>query len=132
MLVSAMRANESIEMRVIDGRSRNIYASTMDMDKHTDPHDQLNNNNNDNTVTAATIHTQRPAIASSDVLSNVNSVTSPFDSVNQQKIAISYPNLPGQLKQIDHMSNRALSGSVPTLATGKNQLNCSRLSSVND
>jgi hypothetical protein len=109
MLVSAMRTNESIEMRVIDSRSR------IDVDK------QLNtNNNNNNIITAPTIHSQRTTAVLSDDLSDINSSISPFDSLNQQKIATSYPNLPGQLKQFDTVTNRSLSGSVPALATGRN------------
>lgn len=118
MLVSAMRTNETIEMRVVDGRSRNVYASTVEAEKATDSNSLLNSNNNNNTVTTATIHSQRTTTASGDDLSDMNSLTSPFDSVNQQKIATSYPNLPRQLKRFDQVNNRALSGSVPTLATG--------------
>jgi len=122
MLVSAMRTNESIEMRVIDGRSREAYPSRIDADKQANPNSLLNsnNNNNNNPITTATIHSQFTTTVSGDDLSDINSSISPFDSLNLQKIATSYPNLPGQFKQYDTVTNRALSGSVPALATGIN------------
>jgi len=121
MLVSAMRINESIEMRVSDGRSRDVYPSKIDVDKQTDPSSLLNTNNNNNTtITTTTIYSQRTTAISGDDLSDINSSISPFDSFNQQKIATSYPNLPGQLRQFDTVTNRGLSGSVPVLATGRN------------
>ncbi len=122
MLVSAMRTSESIEMRVIDGRSREAYPSRIDADKQGNPNSLLNsnNNNNNNPITATTIHSQFPTTISGDDLSDINSSISPFDSLNLQKIATSYPNLPGQFKQFDTVTNRALSGSVPALATGIN------------
>jgi hypothetical protein len=116
MLVSAMRTNESIEMRVVDGRSRDVYPSTIDADKQINSNSLLNsNNNNNNTITSTT---QRTTAVSGDDLSDLNSSISPFDSLNHQKIATSYPNLPGQFRQFDSVTNRALSGSVPALATG--------------
>src|SRR6201986_2982692 len=120
MLVSAMRTNNTIEMRVIDGRSRDVFPPRIDVDKQTSPNSLLNSNNNNNTITAQTIHSQRTTAISGDDLSDINSSISPFDSLNQQKIATSYPNLPGQLKQFDTVTNRSLSGSVPALATGRN------------
>ena len=119
MLVSAMRTNESIEMRVVDGRSRDVYPSTIDGDKQTTSNSLLNsNNNNNNSIANTTIQSQRTTAVSGDDFSDINSSISPFDSLNQQKIATSYPNLPGQFKQFDSVTNRALSGSVPALATG--------------
>lgn len=112
MLVSAMRTNESIEMRVV-GASR-----TRDVDQQANPNSLLNSNNNNNTITTTTTQSHRTTAVSGDNLSDINSSISPFDSFNQQKINISYPNLPGQLKQFDSVTNRALSGSVPALATG--------------
>ncbi|CAF0931428.1 unnamed protein product [Adineta ricciae] len=112
MVVSAMRTNESIELRVIEGHARGAYPSTVDNEKQT------NTNNNNNIVPTSTIHSQRTTAVLSDDLSDINSSVSPFDSINQQKIATSYPNLPGQLRQIDGFTSRALSGSVPALATG--------------
>jgi hypothetical protein len=121
MLVSAMRTNETIEMRVIDGHSQDVYPSSNDGDKQTTPNSLLNsNNNNNNSITTTTIHSQRTTAASGDNLSDINSSISPFDSFNQQKITTSYPNLPGQFRQFDNVTNRALSGSVPALATGMN------------
>ena len=117
MLVSAMRTNESIEMRVVSAdRSR-------DIDQQGTANGLLNSNNNNNTITTTTTITksQRTTAVSGDDLSEINSSISPFDSFNQQKITTSYPNLPGQLKQFDSVANRALSGSVPALATGNNQ-----------
>lgn len=120
MLVSAMRTNDSIQMHVIDGQSRGVFPPKLDIDKQTNSNGLLNsNNNNNNTLTSASINSQRPTIASGDDISDINSSISPFDSLNQQKIATSYPNLPGQLKQYDTVTNRSLSGSVPALATGK-------------
>jgi hypothetical protein len=118
MLVSAMRINDIIEMRVIDGRSRDVYPSKSDVDKQTNSNGLLNSNNNNNTTTISTTHSQRTTAVLTDDISDLNSSISPFDSLNQQKIATSYPNLPGQLKQYDNFTNRALSGSVPALATG--------------
>ncbi|CAF0730470.1 unnamed protein product [Rotaria sp. Silwood1] len=120
MLVSAMRTNETIEMRVVDGSARDVYTSTTDADKQANPNSLLNsNNNNNNTVTTTTaIHSQNTTGVSGDDLSDINSSVSPFDSLNLQKIATSYPNLPGQLKHLDNVTNRALSGSVPALSTG--------------
>ncbi|CAF1569314.1 unnamed protein product [Rotaria magnacalcarata] len=117
MLVSAMRANDTIEMRVIEGSSRDVYPSTIDVDKQTNPSSLLNTNNNNNTA-KRTNHSQHTGGVSGDDLSDMNSSISPFDSLNQQKIATSYPNLHGQLRHLDHITNRALSGSVPVLATG--------------
>ncbi|CAF4469790.1 unnamed protein product [Rotaria socialis] len=117
MLVSAMRANDTIEMRVIGGSSRDAYPSTIDVDKQTSPSSLLNTNNNNNTA-KRTNHSQHREGVSGDDLSDMNSSISPFDSLNQQKIATSYPNLHGQLRHLDHVTNRALSGSVPVLATG--------------
>lgn len=122
MLVSAMRTNESIEMRVIDGPSRDAYQPRIDIDKQTNSNSLLNsNNNNNNTITSTSIHSQRQTAVSGDDLSDINSCISPFDSLNQQKIATSYPNLPGQFRQFDSVANRSLSGSVPALATGRNE-----------
>ena len=119
MLVSAMRTNESIEMRVLDSSSHGAYASRTDVDKQINSHGLLNsNNNNNNTTVTSTSHSQRTGAVSGDDLSDINSSTSPFDSINQQKITTSYPNLPGQLRQFDRVTNRGLSGSVPALATG--------------
>lgn len=118
MLVSAMRANDTIEMGVNDGSSHDGYPSSIDVDKQANLHSSLNSNNNNNTITTTTIPSPRTAGVSGDDLSDINSTISPFDSLNQQKITTSYPNLPGQLKNIDHIANRALSGSVPALATG--------------
>lgn len=122
MLVSAMRTNESIEMLVIDGRSRDVYPSKIDVDKQINANSSLNtnNNNNNNTITTTNIHSQRITAVSGDDLSDINSSISPFDSLNQQKIATSYPNLPGQLRKFDTVTSRALSGSVPALSTGIN------------
>lgn len=113
MLVSAMRTNESIEMRVVGaGRTR-------DVDQQANTNSLLNSNNNNNTITITTTNqSQRTTAVLGDDLSDINSSISPFDSFNQQKINTSYPNLPGQLKQFDSVTNRALSGSVPALATG--------------
>jgi hypothetical protein len=121
MLVSAMRINDTIEMRVIDGRSRDAYPSTTNADNQINSNSLLNSNNNNNTITASSIHSQRTTAVSGDDLSDINSSISPFDSLNQQKITTSYPNLPGQLRQLDRITNRALSGSVPALATGINR-----------
>ncbi|CAF4041131.1 unnamed protein product [Rotaria sp. Silwood2] len=120
MLVSAMRTNDTIEMRVVDGSSRDVYHSTTDADKQTNPNSLLNsnNNNNNNNIVTTTIHSLNTTGVSGDDLSDINSLISPFDTLNQQKIATSYPNLPGQLKHLDNVTNRALSGSVPALATG--------------
>lgn len=118
MLVSAMRTNDTISMRVIDASSRDIYQPSIDVEKHIDSNSLLNSNNNNNTITATNLHSDRTTGVSGDELSDINSTVSPFDSLNPQKIATSYPNLPGQLKNIDHVTNRGLSGSVPALATG--------------
>ncbi|CAF0852377.1 unnamed protein product [Adineta steineri] len=118
MLVSAMRTNDTIDMRVIDGRSRDVYPSTTDVDKQTNTNHVLNSNNNNNTITGSTTHSQRTTAVLGDDISDINSSISIFDSLNQQKIATSYPNLPGQLKHFDNFTSRALSGSVPALATG--------------
>ncbi|CAF1208220.1 unnamed protein product [Rotaria sordida] len=119
MLVSAMRTNDTIEMRVVDGSSRDVYPSTTNADKQTNTNGLLNsNNNNNNAVTSTAIHSSHPIGVSGDDLSDINSSISPFDSLNQQKIATSYPNLPGQLKHLENVTNRAFGGSVPALATG--------------
>ena len=122
-----MRSNDSIEMRLIDGRSRNVYSSTADAVKQTNSTHVLNNNNSNNNnnnqiVTSTTGQSQRNTVGSGDDSSEINSLVSPFDSLNQQKIAKSYPNLPGQLRRFDHVTNRGLSGSVPTLATGNSTI----------
>ena len=126
-----MRSNESIEMRLIDGRSRNVYSSTADAVKQTNSthvlNSNMNNNNNNLTVTSTTGQSQRNTLGSGDESSEINSLVSPFDSLNQQKIAKSYPNLPGQLRRFDQVNNRGLSGSVPTLATGNPTMRCSCL-----
>jgi len=130
MLVTAMRTNDTIEMRVIDGSSREAYTSQTDIHKQINPAGLLNSNNNNNNSTSvlSTTRSQRTNGASGDDLSDINSSIGPFDSVNQQKINTSYPNLPGQLRQFDHATNRILSGSVPALATGKRQKFCFFLS----
>lgn len=118
MLVSAMRVNDTIEMCVIDGTSRNGYSSNVDIEKQTNRNNLLNSNNNNNNTHVPTVNHSQNGGVSSDDLSDINSSNSPFDSLNQQKITTSYPNLPGQLKNLDYITNRALSGSVPALSTG--------------
>jgi hypothetical protein len=123
MLVLAMRTNDSIEMRVIDGRSRNVYCSTAEIDRNvTNNNGLLNSNNNNNTPSQHQIHSQRSAAASGDDLSEMTSIMTPFDTINEQKVTTSFPNLAHQLGQLEQWNNRALSGSVPALATGNERL----------
>ena len=119
MLVSAMRSNEFIEMRVIEGRSRSTYLLKNDAEKQQlDTTGLLNSNNNNNILTPTTVHSQQTAATSGDDLSDMNSLISPFDTINQQKSATSYPNIPFEWQEYGQNKNRGLSGSVPTLATG--------------
>ena len=121
MLVSAMRVNDSIEMRVIDGRSRDAYAAALDPEKQPHTNGQLNTNNNNNNHLHQSSSPMQPErlAASHDELSESHSSNNPFDIANQHRIATSYSNLPAQLKPFDTSNNRHLSGSVPALATGK-------------
>lgn len=123
MLVSAMRKNELIELLVIDRASRYAYMMVSETEKISQTNGEINSNNNNNTTAtatvSATIDSQRTTAISGEDLSDMNSLASPFDTINQQKLALSYPSLTGEFQRLEQMSDRALSGSVPTLATGK-------------
>lgn len=122
MLVSAMRKNELIELLVIDRASRYAYMMVSETEKISQTNGEINSNNNNNTTAtatvSATIDSQRTTAISGEDLSDMNSLASPFDTINQQKLALSYPSLTGEFQRLEQMSDRALSGSVPTLATG--------------
>ncbi len=116
MLISSMRTDDTIEMHVINNH---VYSSTPDTNKTANTpslsNDNHNNNNNNNLISA-----KRPtAVLGNDFLDKNNKI-SPLNTLKQQTINTSFPNLHEPSKYLRHISGRNLSGSVPALSTGLN------------
>ncbi|CAF1468030.1 unnamed protein product, partial [Didymodactylos carnosus] len=114
MLVRAMRTKDQIEMKVIDSRSRDYY--TEQQQNGTQDNNIVLGTLSPPTVTTQTVQSTHSALTN-DNLSDVTSSIGGFDTINQQTIATSFPNLPAQLQRAD-LHSRTFSGSVPSVFTG--------------
>ncbi len=92
MLFSAMETHDTIEMCVINRHSNDFYQSKINTNKFT-------------TTTGVL----------GEDLSYENS---PINTLKQQTINTSYPNLHDQSQHLNNITIRNLSGSVPALSTG--------------
>ena len=113
MLISAMRMNNSIELSVVNNH---FYSSTAGSikDKTTPNLSNLNNNNNNNFITS-----KRMADLFENTFLGENNKPNSSDIPKQHTVETADPQLRHPLKQLNHISDRNFSRSVPALSTGK-------------
>lgn len=111
MLIAAMRINDTVELSVVNNH---LYSSATGSikDKTTPNLSNKNKNNNNNHF----ITSKRMAQLFENTFLGENHKPNPSDVPKQQTMDIADP----PLKQLNHISDRNFSRSVPALSTGWN------------
>ncbi|CAF1264782.1 unnamed protein product [Rotaria magnacalcarata] len=115
ILISAMHTREALELCVVNGRSSDIYLSSIDIHKATNVDNLSNNSNNKNSNNNNNILMSTTCTTTA---LDKNHIMSRLDSLSQQIMNRTYANMSDQSKIFHNSINRSLFGSLPSISTG--------------
>ena len=118
MLIAAMRREETIDMRVIDIRSRERFNNPR-LDLYQAFNANSNNNNNNSISTA--MRSSGTTVRSDENLSDIHGSLSTSDGIHRNKMTSTYPNSHDHSRHSQNISNRSLNPKTFGLSTGSNE-----------
>ena len=116
MLITAMRRENSIDMRVM-----NTHSPESSKDQQLDLYRTFNgnsNNNNNNSITTTTMRSSGTTVRSDENLSDISGSLSTVGGLHRNTVTSSYPNPHGHSKHLQNISDRSLNGKTFGLTTG--------------